>query len=241
MQNSHEEMKEFVAAYVLGALPEDEEFLARTHILSCDECIAEAEAQQEVVASLSLAADEAVSPPDLADRIVAAATVSDLSGTAGHVAGAAGHVERRPRVTLSLRAAAAVAAVLLVVGGMSVAMIQLNERLQRDERILTALLHSDGGMRLRGEGAAVARILPTQSGAFLVATGLEEVPRNHVYQVWLMRDGTPVSAGLFDAADAISVIELDVRLEDYEDAAITIEPEGGSPSPTTQPILATLG
>lgn len=233
MRHSHEEMKEFVAAYVLGALPEDEAFLARTHILSCDKCIAEAEVYQEVVSSLSLAADDAAPAPDLADRILRAATADEASGETQRV-------RTRRGSRLSMRAAVAVLAALLVLGGMSVILIQLNNRVQRDERILTALLHSDEGvLDLRGERGAVARILPTESAAFLVAAGLEEAPRNHVYQLWLMRGGEPVSAGIFDGSDAISLIELDVSLEGYEGAAITIEPAGGSARPTTEPILAT--
>ena len=46
MNGSHEEMRELVAAYVLGAVPAEEAPFIRAHISTCDECMAEAEQLQ---------------------------------------------------------------------------------------------------------------------------------------------------------------------------------------------------
>ncbi|MEX2458370.1 MAG: anti-sigma factor [Actinomycetota bacterium] len=58
-----------------------------------------------------------------------------------------------------------------------------------------------------------------------------------VYQLWLLRDGEAVPAGLLDVDDrgqGAHVMTGD--MSDVSAVALTIEPAGGSPQPTTEPI-----
>ena len=66
---------------------------------------------------------------------------------------------------------------------------------------------------------------------FLVVWGMQEAPSNHTYQLWFMDDGRPVSAGVFDVSDGLAVVEVDLSVEGFDGAAITVEPSGGSAEP----------
>src|SRR5687767_11663059 len=79
---THEELKSLVAAYVLGAVPPDEVGLVRNHILTCDECMAEADQHAGAIDSLALAVEPAAMPPGFADRVMAEIAPAPEPGTA---------------------------------------------------------------------------------------------------------------------------------------------------------------
>ncbi len=43
--------------------------------------------------------------------------------------------------------------------------------------------------------------------------------------------------GTFEASDDLTVVQIDSPLEGYSRSAVTIEPTGGSPQPTSNPII----
>lgn len=57
----------------------------------------------------------------------------------------------------------------------------------------------------------------------------------HQYQLWAIKDGKPVDAGVFDAAEG-ALIPLKTILE-ADAFAITLEPRGGSSSPTMEQMV----
>ena len=228
MNQSHEEMRELVAAYVLGAVPPEEGPFIRAHISTCDECMAEADRYGEIATSLALAVDSEPLPKDFADRVLAAATEDRPEQTSP---------SRKPRrFRLSLPALAGGLAVLLAFAVMTTALIQTKGDLRRADKALTALVHSEGVLELQGAGA-VARVVPTASETYLVVAGLQEAPDNHTYQLWFMDGTTPVSAGVFDVSDGLAIVEADRSVEGFDGAAVTIEPAGGSTEPTSTPIM----
>jgi anti-sigma-K factor RskA len=71
--------------------------------------------------------------------------------------------------------------------------------------------------------------------AALVASDLPPVAAGKVYEMWLQTpDGAMVPAGLMTGGDATVVLEGDAAHATA--AGITVEPKGGSTSPTTAPI-----
>lgn len=74
----------------------------------------------------------------------------------------------------------------------------------------------------------------------VAAQNLPPLPQGRTFQLWGIR-GTdaPVSLGTFDTSptgDALVTLPADLA-DDYDVSAITEEPEGGSPQPTTTPFL----
>jgi anti-sigma-K factor RskA len=52
-------------------------------------------------------------------------------------------------------------------------------------------------------------------------------------------DGTPVAAGVFEPAEGPSTVVLDGEMQAGDTIAVTVEPQGGSPSgePSSEPIV----
>lgn len=141
-----------------------------------------------------------------------------------------------------LLAAAAAAVVALAVPS-SLAWQERERAVVAEQRAaeLADLLAAPGTEVVRadveGGGTAVA-VLGTD-GAVLVADGLPELDDDRTYQLWAMRDGVPVPAGLFEPASG----SAQVQAEDYrpgDGLAVSVEPDGGSDQPTTTPVVVLL-
>ncbi|CAN7364459.1 anti-sigma factor [Microbacterium sp. LjRoot45] len=93
---------------------------------------------------------------------------------------------------------------------------------------------------LSGGGQATLHWSPSVGEAVIVASGLPAIEADRTFELWFVRDGTPISAGTFDAADgeATAVLAGDVQVGDT--VAVTVEQAGGSPdgAPTTDPLVA---
>lgn len=79
---------------------------------------------------------------------------------------------------------------------------------------------------------------PAQNKTFLSDKGVKKLKPGKQYQLWAIVSGkNPQDAGVFDAA----TFSLQ-RMKDIAEAnilAVTVEPKGGSPAPTTKPIFIT--
>lgn len=93
---------------------------------------------------------------------------------------------------------------------------------------------------LSGGGQATLHWSPSVGEAVIVASGLPAIDSGRTFEMWFVRDGTPISAGTFDAADgeATAVLAGDVQVGDT--VAVTVEQAGGAPdgAPTTDPLVA---
>ncbi len=69
---------------------------------------------------------------------------------------------------------------------------------------------------------------------FIYPVNLKTPPSGKQYQLWAIVDGVPVDAGVFDVASGIAGIQ---RMKSFSSAsafAVTLEVEGGSPTPTLE-------
>ncbi|MEA2447006.1 MAG: hypothetical protein QOK47_643 [Actinomycetota bacterium] len=226
MKRNHEEIKELLAAYALGAVPAEEIAEVRAHILSCEECMAEADEFAEVSASLAIAVGSERLPAGFADRVL------ELVHTdVGEVA------ESAPQRRWRWLPAYVLAASMVVVAFLGFQVYETRREIDRQQQVLSALLHQRG-VEMRGTSGAVARVVPSGEGSLFAAAGLQKAPQGHTYQLWLLKEGSdPVSAGTFEVNDGLAVIQSDQPIGEYDGAAVTIEQAGGSAAPTTDPIL----
>lgn len=89
-------------------------------------------------------------------------------------------------------------------------------------------------------GTATAHWSESVGKAVLVTDGLPQTATDETYQLWFVRDDGAVSAGLFETDDVgTATALLDGTVEDGDVIAVTIEPEGGSPTgqPTSDPLF----
>lgn len=66
-----------------------------------------------------------------------------------------------------------------------------------------------------------------------------EIADDRTFELWIVRDETPVAAGTFEPGQDITAL-LDGTVEPGDVIAVTVEADGGSPdgAPTTDPIIA---
>ncbi|MHB8621244.1 MAG: anti-sigma factor [Chloroflexota bacterium] len=82
--------------------------------------------------------------------------------------------------------------------------------------------------------------LPRQNVAALTLQGLQPLPADRVYEVWLIEAGKPKPSGVFKpAADGSGSIVIQGTPSRFDTVAVTEEPgPKGSALPTSQPFIA---
>jgi hypothetical protein len=142
----------------------------------------------------------------------------------------------------------AVAAVL-VVAVVGVWAIGLQNRVSQAEQQAAELSQAIAAFSQPGSSVAILRDAndPNASGfaavspdgsVYVVMSGLPDAPAGKAYQAWYIADGQPVSAGLMPADEnGLIVMSGPPPAPGTTTVAITVEPEGGSAQPTTDPIV----
>lgn len=74
-----------------------------------------------------------------------------------------------------------------------------------------------------------------QQNRWVVAANLPPAPAGKVYQLWMVTADAKVSAGLIEPnprGHGFVVVDVPANVGQMQAAAITLEPQGGSPQPT---------
>ncbi len=93
-----------------------------------------------------------------------------------------------------------------------------------------------------GDPAARGRVIVGARGVVLIAAHLPKLEANHTFELWILpANGNPLPAGTFNG-EAISNATSAVYVYQGSTAnaaavAVTVEPAGGSPQPTTTPFI----
>lgn len=87
-------------------------------------------------------------------------------------------------------------------------------------------------------GATGFAVFPATGTGYIVLQGLPAIPGGQTYQAWSLVGGQPASVGLMSVgSDGFAILTGVARLPGTDTVALTVEPAGGSPGPTTQPIV----
>lgn len=208
-------LHQLTAAYALDALDPAEEAAYEEHLAHCASCQEELAQLSGVASALALAAGPADPPAALRGRILDAARAERPNV-----------VPLRPRWTAPLAAAAAIAACALV--GLVAWNVVLHNRLDRTESALR-------GVPLHGATGSV--VLGVNGRAALVVTNLSAAPKGRTYEAWVINGKSVAPAGLFHGGQKTVVLQLAHRVSHGAVVGVTVEPAGGSPQPTSQPII----
>jgi anti-sigma factor RsiW len=225
-------------AYAAHALSDEERLAFERHLQVCPACAQEVRELKSTAAGLGTAA--AMPPPAaLWDRVQAEVRVTrqlpPMIGRAG--------LRRGRRFPPLLAAAAA----LLVVAATSLAALNLgldgqSDRPERPGDLVAAVLAAPDARRVtakaRGGGQATVVVSRARGQAVLEASGLAAAPEASSYQLWVIDRSGPRSAGLVEPGDGGRVAKLlDGRVTGTEQVAMTVERRGGSPKPTSDPVM----
>jgi anti-sigma-K factor RskA len=225
----HWRFEELKDAYVLGALSEAERREFEEYLVAHPERQAEVEELGAVAGLLALSPQEHEPPPQLRSRILEA-----VGGEATH----AGEDRRSAfawiRELLSVRNLALGAAALLVIGLFSWSML-----LREEVRDLQA--SQQRTIVLEGSGVAEevrAEVVVLEGGrAVLMAENMPPVPEDRTMQIWVIEDDNPEPGGLFEPDDKAVAAAITHPLRGADAIAVTVEPDGGSRKPTSDPML----
>ena len=229
MNEIHERIESLIAAYVMGAVPEEEVPAIRAHILSCEACFAEAESYTEALAALTTSVEPVPLPKGFTQRV--------LDEVRGPSTASPRAKPARGRLWGVLVPGIAVIAVLALLTT-TFALVRSIDHRRDYEQVVASIVRDRDAFSLEGPGGAEAVLASSEEGLVLVAVDLGEAPRGRDYQLWLMKDGVPTPGVTFDVEGSVVVVESDADVEGYEGAAITVEPDGGSREPTTDPVLS---
>jgi anti-sigma factor RsiW len=227
----HRECTESLAAYVLGALPEPENAQVELHLASCQECQAEFRSLQSTADAIPASVPQIDPPPDLKSRVMSIVEgEAELLKAAGRRADSPEVRRRQPRwwpgaaggwlpiAALGSACAIALIVVLVVANGGSGA-----------QRYTAQILNP----RWKGVRAA---LVVNGTRAHLVVSDLPAPPANHIDEVWVKRgNASPQPAGTFVVRSGSVAVGLPVRHGDQ--LLVTVEPGGGTQSPTTAPVM----
>jgi anti-sigma-K factor RskA len=213
------------AAYVLGALSDDETRAFRGHLRSCAVCREEVAALSVVAAALPAAAPQLTAPSELKRRVMSAVHEEAPAAPArpGRPPGREPFRARRLRPALAGLAVAAAAVIALAV-------IALAPGGGSGVRVIRAEALSPGAsalLRLSG-GRAELRI-----------AGMPQSPPGRVYEVWLERAGQPRPTNVLFTVTAAGDATVGVpgSLSGVSEVLVTSERSGGSLVPTRAPVI----
>jgi anti-sigma-K factor RskA len=109
-----------------------------------------------------------------------------------------------------------------------------------------ALFSAGGGQTVKfapsgAASAAVAELDVSGDKAVLVARRMPSPGSGRTYQVWLKHPGQapePTAALFTPRRDGSATATVTGKLRDGDQVLVTAEPDGGSPAPTSDPVLA---
>ncbi|MGW7266773.1 anti-sigma factor [Streptomyces sp. NPDC054842] len=245
------DLHSLAAPYALDALEAGERRRFERHLRHCDRCSAEVRALTEDAVRLAWST-AAPAPPALRDRVLAAVRTTPQEAPGGHpdTGPQRARPARRPtrartpgfRPLLAPFATATAAAALVVASLFAVQAARTQDELDRERAQAREIAHvlaapdarATGDLDGRGRGIGVVASA-AQRRAVVTVSGLGTPSGGRVHQLWLMRPGVrPRSLGLLQGDTPLVASGLNTAASSL---AVTVEPDGGSAQPTTEPVV----
>jgi anti-sigma-K factor RskA len=207
---------EDAAAYALGALEPAELEAFRRHLRDCPACQKEVAAFEQITGALPDASIRYEVPKDLRRRVMQEVRATPKAQPASRPAPA-----RSWRPVIAWGGAFAAVVIIAVV-------------------LVVAL--SSGGSSTRTIEASTgnAELQVTGARGDLIVHRLPQLPAGRIYEMWVQRgNATPTPTGtLFGVrADGSAALGVPGSLNGVSTVMVTLEPAGGTPAPTTTPVI----
>jgi anti-sigma-K factor RskA len=247
---THDELHDLAGVYALDALDVAERERFEAHLAGCATCRDEVDELREVTADLAGLVTQAP-PAGLRERVLAevdrtpqAPAPDGPEPAASDDAGAT--PPSGPRRSFSSTVVGMAAGIVLVLAlGVSALVVSLLDRIGELEvaaEQMTEILAAPDARTVSAHGpdGSLARVVlaPSRGEAMFLAQGMDPAPVDHEYELWLIDEEGAHSIGLLDLDEGgRAVHRLDGEMETAVAVGITVEPEGGSPEPTTDPVM----
>jgi anti-sigma-K factor RskA len=253
----HEQFADDLALYALGALEGDERTILQKHLEDCADCRRDLEQLRGDAALLALSVSGPMPPQRSRQRLMTA--ISREAKVSSPVLG------KRPFAWWGVFGWAAAAAMLVLavlllksndtlsqqVASLKNQATEQQASLQQAKEIVETFTAADAAHVTlvaantppQPQGKAI--YLRRRASLVFLANNMPALPPQKAYELWLIpKTGAPIPAGVFkpDARGSASVVNppLPAGVE-AKAFAITVEPEAGSPAPTSTPIMLGAG
>lgn len=242
---SCDELKEFYELYALGIADEPERSDIAAHLArGCEQCAAGVSKAMALVTMIGATAPAAQSSRSLRRRVVSLAQSEQRTW--------------RWQLALGLLSLVLLAVVAHSMNdnrrlGLALATLRQELHASRDARarmqveleqtrqVLEFLKQPETRQVTFGAGPKGRVFVNPGRGVLLLASNLPLAGQGKTYEFWLIPKGkAPIPAGLFQsnaAGDAVHAAPEASRIENLAAIAVSVEPDGGSPQPTSTPIF----
>ncbi len=230
-------------AYAMDSVSPADRASFEQHLAGCESCRQEIRGLREAAARLA-GAVAVQPPPGMRDvALAAAARTRQLPPAVRAEAGpwpAAARGRWLPRLALGLAGALAALAIVLGVA-VSGAQHRLDQAQLHTRAIATVLNAGDATMltaKVSTGGTATVVMSRRERALVFTAAGLPPLPAAESYELWLMGPAGDRGAGMMPGSRPGSAGPMVVSgLAAGDRVGLTVEPAGGSPRPTSAPVL----
>lgn len=228
------EIHSLIAPYALDALDADERARFEEHLTQCEECRAELAGFLATASRLGDVPAQ-MPPAELKQRLMTAVARTPQERPIVTA------LASRSRLRRTLPRLAVAAVTVAALGGFGAAAVeyQRNNDLVAQQTTMTKVLTASDAERnvanLKSGGTLQMIKSKSVGGAILIASDLPDLP-GKTYQLWTIRGKDARSEGLVGPKSSMNLMK-DTKGADT--VAITIEPAGGSKSPTS-PAIASM-
>lgn len=213
---NHQQRRDELAAYLLGALDAGEIAALEQHLAGCEECRDELERLRPVVQAL----------PESVERVEPAAALRTRVMSEVRADAAQARPRRRP---ILLRPAVGVAALILIAAAVTAFTLGGDSDSGRDATTVVA-----------GKPPGVtARMVSEGDAGTLHLANLRDLPPGEGLQAWVQRGEQVERSGpLFTPDRDGTATTVIADMAGVNTVMVTAEPRGGSPVPTSEPLVS---
>jgi anti-sigma-K factor RskA len=230
-------------AYALDALDDSQRLRFERHLRGCPACADDVRKYTEIATALAMAV-AAQPPPGMRDRVLAATTVTRQLPPEVAEPRRLPSLPRSPWVPrLALAGAVVGVAAAVTLGVVQVSTQDRLNTVQTENQAIAAVLSARDAQIASATssvgGTATVVLSYSQGKIVFTSSGLPALPSSEVYELWLIGPVQARSAGLLsEASNGKTSPVLASGLQSDDKVGVTVEPAGGTSSPTTTPILA---
>lgn len=234
--------EDLLESYALNALSTEERREFEDYLAAHPELQARVDEIVAITGLLALAPKEHEPPARLRESIVeqvrSEATPADGAGGVGraNAGGRRTFAGLRRLFTPGKLAAGVAAAVAVALLSWNVLLQSELQEQQSDLQSLRDDSSIEQAYALSGIGEGVVVRFQDRE-AVLMAEDLPPVPEDMAYQIWCITGEKTIPAGTFRPQDGPVAASIESPVADVDTVAVTIEPSGGSPEPTSDPFL----
>ncbi|MBC7590569.1 MAG: anti-sigma factor [Salinibacterium sp.] len=248
------DVESMTGAYALHALNEDETRVFEAHLAESEETRNETTELIDTAVLLGMAIDPVAPPaslkqgimaqlastPQLPREVPAAQPERPSSFTGKAAAKAQARWFSKPLTAL----ASVAAAIILIVGGGVVANTVNHNTFQQAQADQLAAIGSASDTQrvdtvIDGGGSATLVWSSELGTSAFIARGLQPLPSGKTYELWYIGSDGPRAAGTFSIdTDGAAWRVLEGAMQGGDVIGVTVEPSGGSESPTTAPVVS---